>query len=121
MMEAKKADRLLAKEVLDQFMILFSQMAAYYQPLMPGQVVPPGRSPSEPMFEKYAKLAVQTAAALARYQSPTFQAVAVAMSPGEMAPQIASRQVAEVIDINDPNVQLQAYLRMVKTPVSKGL
>lgn len=70
----------LAKDVLEDFMFLFAGMAAAYQPLPPGSPVPLGREPNEGKFEKWATLAVKTAADLAKFQSPTFKAVAVSMA-----------------------------------------
>ncbi|MEA2934534.1 MAG: hypothetical protein QOD74_1180 [Variibacter sp.] len=79
--DATQADgRKLAKEVFEDFMGLFAGIAAFYQPLAPGQPTPAGRRPDESKFEKYARLAVGTAADLAPYQSPAFKAIAV-MTP----------------------------------------
>jgi hypothetical protein len=74
--------RKMAKEVLDEFMIVFAGMAAAYQPLPPGsQQTKPGADAN--LFEKWARLAVETAAKLAPYQSPTFRAIVVAPPPAE--------------------------------------
>lgn len=81
--DARSAGRKLAKEVLDDFMHLFVGIAATYQPLPPGTEPRPGATPDEPMFEKYARLAVETAKNLANYQSPTFRAIVVAPPPEE--------------------------------------
>lgn len=78
---AEASGRKLGKEVLDEFMHLFAGMAATYQPLRPGTPIPVGRTPDEPQFEKYAKLAVHCARLLAPYQSPTFQAIMIAPPP----------------------------------------
>src|SRR5882757_1920652 len=67
----------LAISVLGDFMTLFAGMAAYYQPPPPGQEAPPERKPDEAKFLTYARLAVETAADLANYQSPKFKALMV--------------------------------------------
>jgi len=79
--EAKTAGKKLAKEVLEDFMLLFTGMAAGFQ------IAPPGASPNlqgdEGKFWKYAQAAVDCAHKLAPYQSPTFRAVVVAPGPKE--------------------------------------
>ena len=79
--DARMSGRKLAKEILDDFMQLFAGMAAHYQPTPPDR--PQNPSQDEPMFEKYGRLAVETAKALANYQSPTFRAIVVAPPPEE--------------------------------------
>lgn len=81
MLQARDTGKKLAKDVLDEFMLLFAGMAAHHQPIPPGQPIPAGREPNEDKFEKWARLAVETAADLAKYQSPTFRAIAVSMPP----------------------------------------
>lgn len=101
----------LAKEVLNEFMKTFAGMAATYQPLPPGvMMAPSGRDPNEPMFEKYARLAVDTAHKLAAYQSPTFKAILMPTPVQEPARPTGDN----VIDITDPNAISRAYLKMVK-------
>jgi hypothetical protein len=79
---AEMSGEKLAKEILNDFMQLFAGMAASVQPLPPGTKRPPGRGkPSVRAFEKWARLAVETATQLAKYQSPTFRAIAVS-TPG---------------------------------------
>jgi hypothetical protein len=68
------ADKKLAKEVLDQFMVLFAGMAAFYQP-RPASSMQQNPNANESKFDKYAKLAVECAKDLAPYQSPTFRSV----------------------------------------------
>src|SRR5580658_6757487 len=75
--EPGKPRKKLAKEVLEEFMMLFAGMAATHQPL-PAGVELEGRSPDEAKFLKYAELTVSTAKALAEYQSPKFRAIMVA-------------------------------------------
>lgn len=75
--------RKLGKEVLDEFMSVFAAMAAVNQPR-------PSRQPDGTVkleggnieeFEKWARLAVDVAAKLTPYQSPTFRAVVIAPPP----------------------------------------
>lgn len=73
----RSANRRLAKDVLAEMMGVFYGLAAMTQPVPAGQPIPPGRSPSEAQFEKWARLAVDSAAKLAPYESPTFKAVAI--------------------------------------------
>jgi hypothetical protein len=77
--EAKAARKKLAKEVLDDFMLRFTEIAAYFQIAPPG--APPNPQADEGKFWKYAQAAVDCAHKLAPYQSPTFRAVVVAPSP----------------------------------------
>jgi len=64
---AEMQGRKLAKEVLDEFMHLFAEMAASAR-----------EGGDETRFEKWARLAVQCAKDLAAYQSPTLRAIMVA-------------------------------------------
>lgn len=79
--DARIHDKPLAKEVLDTFMHLFAGMAAKHQPLPDGSVIPSNRKPNPVQFEKWARLAVETATKLAPYQSPTFKAIMIAPPP----------------------------------------
>ena len=95
---AKVAKLKLGKDVLEEFMMLFAGMAAFYQPhpewrprldtdgkpvLDNGRPVLENANPnmSEPQFLRYAVLARDTAKDLAPYQSPTFRAIVVAPAP----------------------------------------
>jgi hypothetical protein len=62
--EGKTAGQRLAKEVLEDFMHLFADMAAT-------------ADRNTEKFEKWARLAIETAKALAPFQSPRFSAVMV--------------------------------------------
>jgi hypothetical protein len=96
---AQAEGRKLAKEVLDDFMVLFA-----------------GSQPDEAKFEKYARLAIATAADLAPYQSPTFKAIAV------MAPQIPALGGGDVLSLEhavemsvDDPVQVSRVYRFIMT------
>lgn len=62
-------------------MHLFAGMAAKHQPLPDGSVIHSNRKPNPVQFEKWARLAVETATKLAPYQSPTFKAIMIAPPP----------------------------------------
>jgi hypothetical protein len=107
--EARATGKKLAKEVLDDFMGIFAGMAAYYQPLPAGTVALPGRRrrrPNEAKFENYAKLAVQCAKDLARYQSPTYQAIMVAPAPDQNQPEMRKRFQLTIFE--NPRAELSA-------------
>lgn len=115
--QAGKPGRKLAREVLDDFMALFTGMAAMHQPLPDGVVPMNGQKPDEAKFLLFAQLAVDTAAELAPYQSPKFKATIQLpeLPPGDnfagaigdqagvhrMTPQQAYRMLrdADVIDV----------------------
>lgn len=78
-----KPGKKLAREVLDDFMHLFTGLAAMHQPLPEGVVPMQGQKPDPIKFMEYAKAAVDVAGQLAPYQSPRFKAV---MSLGEYTP-----------------------------------
>ena len=100
--EASMAGKKLAKEVLDDFMNLFAGMAAVYQPLAPGHIARPGTAPDEAKFEKYARLTVETARALAPFQSPTFRAIVIAPPPPERG-MVRKRFTLHVFDNHRPD------------------
>lgn len=79
--EARTSGRRLAKDMLDDFMHKFAQVAASFQPVPANTDPPEGVTPNPNEFERWAKLAVECAKALAKYQSPTFQAIMVAPAP----------------------------------------
>jgi hypothetical protein len=65
-------------EVLEDFLRLFTGMAAIYQPLPPGvKDAPAGREPSEEKFRWAAAMATQTAKDLLPYRKPRLSAVMV--------------------------------------------
>lgn len=105
--QAHLAKRKLAREVLEEFMFLFAGMAAHHQPPPPGAV---NLNENEEAFRYYAGMAVDTAAALAQYQSPKFRAV-VQMAP----PTIPEAKTIEgkVTRLDDQITLAQVYRRLV--------
>ncbi len=108
--KAKKARTKLGKEVIEEFMFLFAGMAAFYQPTPPG--ASKNVNESEGKFVQYATLAVDAAAELAKYQSPTFKAIAVSATPPP-PPAAQPGDNAKVINLNDAAALGVAYRRMV--------
>lgn len=87
--QAGKPGKKLGKEVLDDFMQLFTGLAAFHQPLPPGQLAGPNQAPDEEKFKTYAKFAIECAKELAGYQSPRLKAVLLSQEvvPGGPAQQ----------------------------------
>lgn len=109
---AKARGKKLAKDVLAELMEAFYGVAAMYQPIPAGQIIPPGRTPNEDKFEKWGRLTGEIAGKLAPFQSPTFRAIqVVAPTPESVAP--APRQIegGNVIDMTDPVELSRIYQR----------
>jgi hypothetical protein len=87
-------------------MLLFAGMAAHFQNAPPGAA--PNPHADEDKFWKCSEAAIDCAAKLAPYQSPTFKAVAV------MSPPTPSRPALEdVVDLHDPVAMSNVYRRIV--------
>lgn len=114
-MAAEAVHKPLAREVLDQFMHVFAGMAARVQP------TPENAWANQDEFIKWAKLACDTAAELAPFQSPKFKAT-MFMDPRDLrntgAP-AALPPPPNVIDGTvvrlkaDPLAGARIYLRML--------
>jgi len=78
---AKAGGKRLAREVLEDFLELFSAIARTHEPTPPGAERNPNYD--EKKFEKFARLAVDTATALASYQTPKLKAVLVGPELGQ--------------------------------------
>jgi hypothetical protein len=78
---AQAGGKRLAREVLEDFVQLFSAIAQTHQPALPG--AEPNPNYDEKKFEKFARLAVDTATALAGYQTPKLKAVLVSPELGQ--------------------------------------
>ncbi len=74
--DARVEGKQLAKEVLEQFMLRFVEMAKHYEPTLPGAGEQQLHG-DEGKFLQWAKHAIDCAKALAPYQSPTFRAVEI--------------------------------------------
>jgi hypothetical protein len=74
----------LGKEILSDLANVFYSTAAAYQPAPPGRPEKPGANAAE--FLNYARLAMECAAKLAPYESPTFRSVIVAPAPDHNTP-----------------------------------
>jgi hypothetical protein len=98
----------LASDVLREFMELFADIARIHQPRPAAQGTNPQEN--EGRFDKYARLAVECAKALAPYQSPTFKSIAVTAPPPGPLPKTAE---GDVIDINDPVALMKVWERRV--------
>lgn len=114
--DSVRAGKKLAKDVLDEFMHLTAGMAAVYQPLPPGvTVVEQGREPNPEKFWKCVEMVRDFAKELAKYQSPTFKAIAVhAPIDGAGARDITPRlDASNVIDLTDVQAITRIYKRRV--------
>lgn len=69
----------LARDILEDFMLRYADMALYHQPRPADQ--PPNPHADEEKFHRCARLALRFASALAPYQSPTLRAIVVAPPP----------------------------------------
>lgn len=108
--QAKGRNVKLGKDVLEEFMLLFGGMAASHQPLPPG-VSRPGHVSNEEKFLVYARLTVDTAKALAEYQSPKFRAIMVTAPAAETPPRTIDGNVTQ---LKDPVAMARVYAQMVK-------
>lgn len=130
--QAGKPGKKLAREVLDDFMQLFTGLAAHYQPLPPGVLPGPNQTPDEAKFDKYARFAIDCAKELAGFQSPRLKAVLLSQetlpggapaqqaggmvsgSPSVLSPQQAYKLLRDrdTIDVT-PNASAKAVARKV--------
>ena len=90
---AKAGGKRLAREVLEDFLELFSAIALTHQPAPPGAERNPNYD--EKKFEKFARLAVEIATALATYQTPKLKAVLVGPALGQRQSNGAERTSPE--------------------------
>lgn len=112
---ANKAGKKLSKDILEEFAHLFASLAAYHQPIPQGQPVPPNRRPDEARFLTYAKLAVDTAAKSADFQSPKFRAHLVSVTPGSGDPALPRYEDhGKIIDITDAATLARVYAKRIK-------
>jgi len=77
---ARTEGKPLARDVLERFMLLFAGLASRFQP---GTMAAPNKHADDTQFRFWSERAVDAAKALAIYQSPRLQALAVAAPPHE--------------------------------------
>jgi hypothetical protein len=87
--KAKEEHRPLAKDVLDSLMGTFVNAALPYQPTK-GQRMQPEQADN---YERWARLAMECAKALAPYQSPTFRAIVVAPAPDDQLQRVTKYEL----------------------------
>lgn len=103
----------LAKEVLEDYMFAFHAIAAVYQRSLV-EAMQAGRLPNPGDVEKFkdwGTLVTKTAADLAKYQSPTFRAIAVTM-PGPM-PKGADGKIVEGTIIKLDQIAISKVYRQI--------
>jgi hypothetical protein len=86
---AKAGGKRLARDTLEDFLQLFTAIALTHQPAPPEAERNPNYD--EKKFEKFARLAVETATALASYQTPKLRAVLVSPDLGQRQSNSAER------------------------------
>lgn len=105
-----------SKDILEDLVHLFMAMAGYHQTVPDGMPVPEGRKPDYEKFITYARLAMEAADRHAKYQDPTFRAVAVVLppagSPGAPAPLPAPG--GNVVQLLDAAELAKVYQRRIK-------
>ena len=105
----------LGKDMLEDYMMKFHDVAATYQ----GRIAKALRTKKNPRaadvaaFKDWGGLVVSTAKELAKYQSPTFRAIAVvAPPPGSEKPAMVSGD--NVITIKDAQALARVYQNTVR-------
>ncbi len=78
--KAKNSGRKLAKEIMQEFLPVLAGICAYYQPTFPG-MTQQNLHGNATEFERWYKHVLETAKALAPFESPTFRAIMVAPPP----------------------------------------
>jgi hypothetical protein len=114
--DARLSGKKLAKEVLEEFMLLFGGMAAHHQPTPPNRPSNPHASKDD--FLRYATLAIDCARYLAPYQSPTFRAVHITAPAGVPLEHAKTIEGDKVTRLDDPAALAGVYRRLVMA--SKG-
>lgn len=97
---AKLAGKKLAKEVLEDFMVLFAGIAGTHQPYPPAQPQNPNYDAEK--FERFARLTVDAAKELAKYQSPQFRAIVVAPAPDANKGEVRKRITLTIFEGRRP-------------------
>jgi hypothetical protein len=109
----------LAKELIEDYMMAFHAQAARFQPLPPGmdpaEAARRGFTPNEAKFMEWGKLTVDTARALAEFQSPKLRAHLVTMPGSEGEQKTIDQHGNNVIPLNDAVAAARTYARIMRT------
>jgi hypothetical protein len=108
-------DRKLARDVLEDFMLTFANMASHYRPRPPGEQ--PNPHADEEQFWKFAKFAIHCAAVLAPYQSPTFRAIVAPPPPEPDRWETDSLRLGDQRRPVDPAEATRIYQRIVTAAI----
>lgn len=117
----------LGKEVLEELYMVAFGYAALHQPVFDPVTMTVSRG-NESKFEKWATLAAEWASRAAKYQSPTFKAIAYAEVPkipavpftgAHDAPDGQPMNVVGLIEKMDPQAAMATYQRLVRAGGSK--
>lgn len=104
---AKATGKKMAIDVLDDLMNTFLGGAAHYQPNLANPTAKP--LADEGKFLAYAERAMDCAARLAKYQSPTFKGIMYQAPVTPQQPLPNTSDDDNVVYINDPVAALRAY------------
>lgn len=111
--QAKASGKKLAFEVLEDFMLLATGIAAAHQPLPPGAPPREGHRADEEKFWRAAEFARQCARDLIDFQTPRLKAVVHVDAGNAPGPQTASPKIIDLQAANDPGDIARAYRRMI--------
>lgn len=100
----------LAKDALGLFLEIFMGRAAYYQPRpkIDDPKVDQNKFANEEKFEKWARLSVDCAKALAPFQSPTYRAIVVAPPPPTQSENQTRRFTLAIFDHTGQTIEAVA-------------
>jgi hypothetical protein len=124
--DARWTGRQLAKEVLEDFMHGFREIAERYRPTPP-EAKQQNPHADEVKFNRFAGLAIECASKLAPYQSPTFKAIEIAttrqtrpvtddcepvkyVTVAEIRAELAARglpPLKDILEVEDDNRQIR--------------
>lgn len=104
----------LGPDVLEDFMKLFMGLAALYQPAPPG--APPNPHEQEKKFDKYSRLAMIAAEAVAPYHKPKLRAIVVSATPGMPtdAPMLPAPTSERIVTLDDPAALTRLYQSRIR-------
>lgn len=107
----------LAKDVLENIMFATLTLANHYKPAAPGEPAKPHADIN--ICFRALELSIGAGKAAASFQSPTFKSVDFRPQLPVMPEPKRNGDDAKVIDIKDPKIQSQIYMRLIKHKASK--